>query len=141
MKALLFAAFALIGTAARAQDQFDLSCEGTRIANGGDGGQATAHLRIDLASRRYCLDTCTELFPIDRVSADRIDFHATVIGSGASALEANGTSYFDRAAGRYHRNMVMHYTLSRGSLRSTMTVVEDMACVAGPFSGFPAPAS
>jgi hypothetical protein len=141
MKAFLFAAFLLIGAAAHAQDQFDLSCEGTRIANGGDGGRATVHVRIDLASRRYCLNACTEVSPIDRVSADRVDFHDTAIGSGASAIEANGTSYFDRAAGRYHRNMVMHYTLTRGSRRSTMTVVEDMACVAGPFSGFPAPAS
>jgi hypothetical protein len=141
MKAFLFAALLLAGTAARAEDQFDLSCEGTRIVNGDDGGRDTVHLRIDLASRRYCLETCTELSPIDRVSADRIDFHALAIGSGTSALEANGTSYFDRAAGRYHRNMVMHYTLSRGSRRSTMTVVEDFACAVGPFSGFPAPAA
>ena len=139
MKAFLFASLLLAGTAVHAQDQFDLSCEGTRSANGGDGGRAEAHIRIDLASRRYCLAECREVKPLGAVSDGRIDFQDLAIGNGASAMEASGTSYFDRAASRYHNNMVMHYTLSRGSRRSTMTVVEDLACTAAPFSGFPAP--
>jgi hypothetical protein len=50
------------------------------------------------------------------------------------------TSYFDRVSRRYHANVEIHYTLGRGSPRSTMIAVEDLGCEVGAFSGLPAPA-
>jgi hypothetical protein len=139
MKAFLFASLLVIGTAAHAQDQFDLSCEGTRSMNDMEVARIEDHFRIDLAALRYCGADCRELRQINRVSDGRIDLEVLAVGNGASAMEASGAAYFDRAASRYHNDMVIRYTMSRGSPRRTMHVVEDLACTVGPFSGFPTP--
>jgi hypothetical protein len=140
MKAILFAASLVAGAAAQAQAPFDLSCEGARVLNGVSSRPVTVHLRIDPGARLFCRDDCAQVRPIDRVSAERIDFPANAVGSAATAMEARETSYFDRVSGRYHADIEIHYTLGRGSPRSTMNAVEDLACEVAAFSGFPAPA-
>ncbi|HMJ92582.1 MAG TPA: hypothetical protein VK472_00635 [Allosphingosinicella sp.] len=138
MKALLIAHLLLFSGAARAEDRFDLSCEGPRSLNGVERGRSTILLRIDLGARRYCIADCKEVWQISPVSAERVDFRDHVVGTKGSAAEATSKSHFDRVSSRYHSTKVMNYTLTKGSPRRTITSVEDLTCVAGPFSGFPA---
>jgi hypothetical protein len=138
MRQLLIAPLLLFSVAAHAEDRFDLSCEGARSLNGVEGGRSTVLLRIDLGSRRYCIADCKDVWEISRVSSERVDFRDRVVGTKGSAAHATSESYFDRGSSRYHSTKVINYTLTKGSPERTMTSVEDLACVAGPFTGFPA---
>lgn len=73
---MMMAALALTATAVPDADmQFDLDCSGTgTVYKHGVTRSERFHqrLRLDLLSRRFCVDECAKIEPIISVDADRI---------------------------------------------------------------------
>lgn len=68
-------AFALLLTAtpALAAEQYDLSCQGTKVTKSGGPAEATSlKLRVDLTARKWCLDDCKSVEDIYELSADKV---------------------------------------------------------------------
>jgi hypothetical protein len=65
------------GGQAAGADRFDLICRGQMI-RGAAAQSFETRLHVDLASRRFCLDVCLEVFHLTAASPDRLAYHYDV---------------------------------------------------------------
>ena len=73
--------------------QFDLVCKGQLTRNGAPTPFET-RLHVDLASNRFCLDSCLDVFHLTQASAAQLAYHYDVAVADA-----------DHAVGRYRGTM------------------------------------
>lgn len=129
MRGLSFSALAsvaLVSSAYAAPEQFDLKCTGNaEIVRGSQSAKGSAQLafRVDLSSKRYCLDECSVIRPIPSFDADKIVFMSARLypeSRGTTVNRVNGTIFAE-------------------NFKNTMDVSRFAGtCIAAPFSGFPA---
>ena len=116
--ALALAPAAACGSRVAAASQFDLLCAGQMTRNGAAQPFET-RMHVDLASRRFCLDVCLEVFHLTQASAERLAYHYDlavadadhpanryrgVMASSAGPFPLAEDISVDRRAGAYRRD-------------------------------------
>jgi hypothetical protein len=91
--ALIALAFAPVAACGAAPAQFDLVCHGQMTSNGASTSFET-RLHIDLASNRFCLDSCLDVFHLTQASSAQLAYHYDIAVADA-----------DHAANRYRGQM------------------------------------
>lgn len=116
-------------TPAMAADQFDLACQGTRLARRDAPSEPYAfHVRVDLTANKWCMDTCERALEISEVNADKIVLTDDLIYNTRSDFSNN--VYVDRKTNAFHQISSQD--------RPTVTYLKvDAACTVQPFTPLP----
>lgn len=113
-----------------AADQFDLACQGTKLAQ--RDGTAAPHafrVRIDLTSQKWCMDSCAAVTDIYETKPDRISLADDIIYNTRSDL--SNAVYVDRKTNAFHQLATQD--------RPTVTYLKiDATCKVETFTPFPA---
>ncbi len=134
-------------------DQFDLACHGGLVEFLPETTQSFATvMRVDLATRRFCLDDCRFVFHLTGADAARLVYHYDVAvadadhAAGRYRADANQSSagpypqkddiVIDRATGAFHRTFI--FDAGDPAARRRQQEYAG-ACTIAPFGGFPQP--
>jgi hypothetical protein len=139
--------------------QFDLVCQGTLADVGMTSGHTSSRptpfssrIKVDLDTRRFCIDECPAVFHLTKVGGAQLEYHYDVeVADEDHAANRFRSGNCCSTAGPFPLKEDLIVDLSTGNFRRTYRYDEgDVAaraldlhfvgtCETAPFSGLPAP--
>jgi hypothetical protein len=115
---------------ALAADQFDLTCQGTRMTKAdGPATRYSFRVRIDLGAKQWCMDACEHALPIANVTPAQITL--TDEGQLNTRIEINNEVTLDRKTNAFHQ-LLLQVRPEENYLKI------NAACTVAPFTALPA---